>query len=561
MNYSKFFKKLIVKRDFKPVKGQMGGFEHFFQCHLPLYGSMFLLFVLCSAGLFSIVYYIETKQHVETLKDDPFVSAIRVEDASERKEFDQLKTTLFYDENRNRFIRTEPNENPERHKQIQKQAQNNTHIIPVVKAVLPYKRTGLLFFEKNVNEKPDYRFGVITLPVLDQSSDTKAGQINKWIQKQLIYNNNLYFNIHNYKTGIIISNACLKRLKYEGLPENIRFLYRETPLLKSRKKRGIYHSSKLSSDEKYEFTMEIPVVNIAKSLPGEDAIVSEQCYELVIKKNLLNSSLPANSLWIKYNSDNRQVIEKHIIPQIMQKYDAKESTHDAQNKRLIIRFKIDGSPSIFALNKYIDQLKKAQNIFFETTTHRVLPAIESPLKAPDSRVSGAFVFLNNHSGILKRTDQLIRILKEDKKMLVDSHQMMTLKKYQNDLYTFFKSAIYFGLCIGGIIFLFIFITFNLLLQTKMHDIGMMKAMGATSSVIRKIYKLEAFYMIFYPLCLSIFTIFCYNFFVPAFQLSIDLILYILIFSISIILCALWGAKIAVRHVVAQAPCKLISYRT
>ncbi|KPA14150.1 membrane protein containing DUF214, permase predicted, partial [Candidatus Magnetomorum sp. HK-1] len=252
------------------------------------------------------------------------------------------------------------------------------------------------------------------------------------------------------------------------------------------------------------------------------------------------------------------VIENHIIPQIKHKYDSTESTIE---KHFEIKFKSNKRPSIYSLNKYIDQLRESHKIPLEITIHRMLPSIESPLKEPESRVSGAFVFLNNNPVILNNIDQLIRVLKENERMLVDSHQMMTLKKYQNDLDKLFQNAVYFVLCIAGIILLFIIVTFNLLLQTKMHDIGMMMAMGASSFVVRKLYTIEAFHMIFWPLCLSIATIICYNFYLPTFFITKKLILYMLTFSFIVTILAVVGAKFAVRHVVSQPPCKLISYRT
>jgi len=532
MHFMNNFRKIIINRDFRPVSGS----DHFFQCYLPMIGSIILLSILCFAGMMSIAIFIDTLDYVKSLEDDPFASAISIDDPYRtRAEFLNLKKNLYFNKVTKRFL-----------------GEKQSNCINVIEDVIPYKRFQIFLMPKDSIKLPNNFSIALQIPYdISNSNNNKSSKVHKWINENLIFDHNNYFKSGNRFSGIILSHGCYSQLCYKSLPDTIRIV--------SAMDTVPFMNSNVPTINNYlKHTYEIPVINVGKNLPGNDALVVEPFYDYVIKQKQLKSSRKVNAVTFLYDEKNKNSIYTRIVPELKHAFRISESKMIPQSVGCRIKFHDNKRPTIYKLHK---ELWKLKNKYPKLDLKYNLSLNQSDYQEKPSRINGAFVFVNKDTDLLEHIDQLVRILKYKEEIIVDSHQVMTLKRYRKDLDKLTLFTLSFLCFILIIMFLYIFITFCMLLQSKMHEIGMIMAMGASQYSIRKIYSVEAYILIIIPIIISFILMMITNYYMNIVSLTTFFFLYLTVFSFTCIVFAYWGSRFAIKKVVSRSPSKLISYRS
>ena len=557
------FFKIVVKRDFDPIRGQKSYAQHFFQCKLPIWGSWAVLFILCFIGILCLGFHGGIKAHLEQMEKNPFASAIRIEGAFKRKHLNNLKNKLFFNTDQKTLVIGQKDKKKE---------------IPVIKAVYPFNQISLKFLDKSgVNIiKDDY--DVLSVKVVNESQDEIKGHdsdllIQDWIEKSLYKKDGYFKNNEGEKinNGIILSSSFFKELGYSNFNQNskitIKFLSLggKNNILEDRARAQKDIWAPLNDKEKIQYIVEIPLINVSDHLPGGDAIVTETFYNALTRGKFFNPCKSVEHFYINllepYDLNTQKIIEDWANRNFQLKY--LRNLYFSSNKRFI---KVQFTNISFDKN-FIKTTSKCNILLkFENLKKRIASEISIDFKEDfpmEEEGNGnyyyAFLYIQKNAEIMNKINELSRFLRNEFNSYIEDHQVQTLKKYRKDMHT--MNWILFGvfISIAMLMLIYIIVAFNLFLQTKLHNIGMMMSFGATSFIILWIYLFEALKLISYPLVLSaVFGIFIKYFFSNL--LYAQSFFYILTFAISVIFVALSGAWLASKHIISQSPHRLISYK-
>jgi ABC-type antimicrobial peptide transport system permease subunit len=168
----------------------------------------------------------------------------------------------------------------------------------------------------------------------------------------------------------------------------------------------------------------------------------------------------------------------------------------------------------------------------------------------------SYLYINKDQRILDNISKLIHFLKKRFQSYLDDNQVMTLIKYRKDMQR--MDAIFWWFFIGFVLLLitYIVVTFTLLLQTKRHQIGMFKSMGASSTKLILIYVYEALILIVISLTMAFLLSLC----VPAGEFYM-FNYYVLLYILCILILTISGAGFSAWQIVTRQPYQLISYQT
>jgi len=547
MNFYNYFINHVVNRDFKPVQGQQSKIQYFIQCRLHIWGSRLILFLLCLSGFIFIGIYNGLNNHLKKLEKDPFASAIKIYGSIKSSELGILKKHLFFDTENNKFV----DDNNKKKK---------PSYISVINGVFPFNTFNRIFIdnnEKNIKEK--YEVLSVNIYCHDNNQDLADKYIENWLKESLIFDNDFYEKKNeSLFDKIIISEQVYKEL-YKGLSkqEPIFFLTGSYDL--------IVNKNKLTDLEKMKYIDSMPLLNVIKKLPAGQAIVSEK-YNYYHNKGFFKPCKKIKYFYIKiFENLNRKFNEQdeeHITSWIYK-------TFGSHNIESIISN--DSEIKVVFWNKLTSKgSKKAEKCFIKMQFQELIKKykyIQLDFKEEASSVkiedyNEAFLYINKHHNIINNINGLIHFLKEKCGYIVEDHQVRTLGEFRKNIEK--MDLIFYPTLISIYVLLlfYILVTFSLLLQTKIHLIGMIKSMGAMTKTIRFIYLKEAFKLVIWPLlfafCVAISLIyvrFVTDNFLYQFNTN-----YVLIYIFSILIVSIFGAFFSVRNIASRPPSHLISYQ-
>jgi len=556
------FIKQIIKQDFNPISGGKTPLQHFFQCRLPVFGSMFILLLLCMTGMICLGIHGGVKKHFESLENDPFVSAIKINTRVYPEQLYQIAKHLFYDTQQNNFYIGECNENS----------------ISVIKGVYPFREIHFRFLKADGKTMTPVTHNVLSVKPESESKNTKQidDKIEQWILKQLIKPDKYFQKEQSYHVdpGIIISHSFLKLLGYtmEQLPETISISYNGRYSIMTDRKKDI--TIPLTNEDKIKYVVELPLINVANKLPAGNAIMTEGFINTISKNvSSYDPCKPIQFIEIIGNNLPKTKITKWAIDTF--DYFLDENVIFTQFDKTAIIKLADAPLNKDEHNRYLDTVAKCNIQIQFLKLQKEFPQLELninqdlPMKVQGNKsYECAFLYINKHHQILERLEDLLKKLRKDYLLTVEDYQVMTLKKYRDDMRRHNLTIGMIFLIIGLIIFFYLIVSFTLFMQTKMHKIGTMLAMGATSKLLIMIYIIEALLMISIPIVLS--SIICHTFhlYKPeqllGYDISTVLFHYDIFWEIGFItitiITALTGAFIAACHVIYQKPYKLITYK-
>jgi len=562
MYFSKNFFRIVINRDFDPIPGEKTRAQHYFQCKLPIWGSWLLLFILCLIGIICLGIHGGIKHHLNKIEKNPFASALRIEGSFSRAKLLALKEQLYF--------------NVSNHS-LEVSKQKKSDLIPVIKAVYPFNQIGLRFINTNGKSLLKHTHDVLSVKVQDNENNQDKTDIfmKEWISNSLL-KEDLYFESEDLseKNGIIISSSLFEKIGYKDFDEkksqNISFLAvsKGTNMLEKRAEKGQELFKELSETEKIKHVVSVPLVNVADHLPGGDAIITEKFYQLLTRSNFYDPCKSIEHFYIYFTDSYDVTVKNKIKEWALNSFGHSyiRELYFSPNKSFVkIRF------SNLSFNrKYADTCSKCNvkikfNQLLKIVNNKMILDFKEdiPIYEENSDMYYyAFLYINKNQHILENIQKLTYFLKNKFGSYIEDHQVMTLKKYRNDMKK--MNWIMFGvvISISVLIILYITVTFSLFLQTKIHNIGMMMSLGASSSIILLIYLFEALKLLAGPIVLSLlFGIFCsfFKYFYNDFIYSLS-IFYIIIFIFFVVISAICGAWLAARHIVSQSPYQLISYK-
>jgi len=565
MIYSLFFK-IAVERDFNPIKGHKTKVQHFFQCKFPLWGSFVILFVLCTLGVICIGVHGGIKSYLNDLENDPFASAIRIEGSYTRSQLNELKDKLYFNPIDGNFA-TEP--------------ANKKEYIQVFEAVYPFNIISIWFLDSSGKKIIPEPYEIFSVKIHNsKSKENKADKfIDKWIKKKLPDGTNYFTS--SCQVGMILSKSLFKRL---GFSENTKInnqlihfidMSQSHNLIEDRLAKGQNIEADVNENEKITDIISIPLVNVAEHLPGGNAIITEGMFFNLTKKDYFNPCKLMEHFYIKKKNNTISENENTTIHKwIRQFFDFMfiENIYEFPDKTSI-KLQFSSMPydkkqrkqyrkitSKCEIRIKFNELNKKLNNQFEIEFYDNIPTYYDET----DDYYNAFLYINRNSKLLDKIKDLTTLLKNTIHGNIIDHQAMTLRKYQHDMHKLNWIAGGMIISIGFLILLYISISFTLLLQTKMHKIGLMIAMGAASQSIRFIYLYESFLVMIRPLiCSFIFgPLICWLLenILTNFSYSFNLI-FIIFYGIALLLIAIIGAWAATNHIVKQWPFSLISYKS
>ena len=558
------FFRMIVNRDFNPIQGQKNSSLHFFQCRLPIWGSWIILFILCLTGLICLGVHGGIKNHLNVLESNPFASAIRIEGAFSRSRLMKLKTLLYFNTEKQVF---ETTQKPEPyHKKV-------------VQAVYPFNLISLRFLDRTGIQLLPETYDVLSVKVKQSSGRHKNtdDDIKQWMTNHL--NTGIFFSPYsddsiNY--GLIISKNLYHQMGYKQPFHQINYQLTASflsvdgkfNLLEDRAKNDRELWAPLTQSEKMRYVVNIPIINVAEHLPGGEALISEGCYDVLTKGKYFLPCKPVEHFYIKFQRpcaelDHRVTIQwanaafgKHVFHKPYLSPDKK--TIKFQFQDLSFNPKYRDITTQCHVQSQFQHLKSMIDIPLKIDFKDDPPTYSEKT----STYYYAYLYINKDQDILNNIQLLTRFIKNKFESYIEDHQVMTLKKYRSDMSRVNWIVFWVFLTIASLMLVYICVTFSLFLQTKMHNIGMMMSFGAPALLIKQIYMFESLKLAVIPLLISIvltLIIWAITSFMTHVMFALSapgVLLYICI----VLAAALSGAWFAVRHIVAQSPYQLISYK-
>jgi len=533
---------IVIKRNFFPTKGAKNRWQSFFQCKLPLLASWLILFFLCLIGVIVIGVYDGFNKVLQQNEKNPFTSSISIDGNFSQEELLNMKNQIFFNKNLCCF---------------QVREKISPDCIEVVKAVNKYniisptfiKQTGEPLFSKSID--------MLSMEV-DKKSD-----LTQWIQERLIGGNN-FFTL-NDQEGIIISQALLKKLGYtfNKLPENINIIdiHQLSEFIQKRNDENRQIDCKLSQKERIKYLIEIPLINVAKYLPG-DAIVPEEYHRRLIN----NYYFPCRNLNRFYMElSDKKIDEKMeiIISKLLKKMFPNEfkEIHVFPNKKKV---KVDfyNDNKVSKCNVKLMALELERQLALDKPLIIKFKFVRHDSNSKDKSYHSAYLYINKEDAIIQNIEKILPLIQKKYGSIGNINQIMTLRSYQNNIKRISKLMWCVLLTIGSLIGVYIILTFSLILQTKMNIIGVMMSFGASIRIIRCIYIIESIIMIIFPLIMSIFIgIFLDKYFGIKNYFDYYTNYYHLVYFFwGSLIISIVGVLLAVNHIVSQTPYQLISYR-
>ena len=542
------FTKTVLFRDFWPIKGQQESFEHFIQCKLYIYGSILILLILFFSGFRFLGTYNGLKKHLKSLEENPFASAILIKGSFQRTRLNNLKAGLFFNPKQQRFGE-----------------QNCEYCLPAIQAVYPYNIVHLHFLHENLSIIPD-TYEVITVKVPSElAQDNEADHyIQKWISGNLQMASEFFSSEENgVNRSMILSPELGSKLGYnsEALKAKPQIYFLDT-------KRDLIHDRKqgnhknlwgpLNESEKIKYSNHAQLLDVLKHFSGGDAIITEGFYYHLCKTYKFDPCGSVEHFYLKRQEGKFHASEIKTIKQWASDYfGANAMDHLPFLFGNEIKFQ-------FRSNAGDDQVNTKCNIRIglQTLSEKISNIVldfKEDMPAYDGqkmRYYYTYLYINKDQRILDNISKLIHFLKKRFQSYLDDNQVMTLIKYRKDMKR--MDAIFWWFFIGFILLLiaYIVVTFTLLLQTKRHQIGMFKSMGASSYKLIRLYVYEALILI----VISLFMAFLLSYWIPSGEFY-SYNNYIGLYIACILGLTIAGAGFSAWHIVTRQPYQLISYQT
>jgi len=541
----------VLKRDFAPIKGQQEPFEHFIQCRLHIWGSIIILLILFFSGFRFLGTYHGLKTHLQSLEENPFASAILIKGSFKRTRLNDLKEGLFF--------------NPQNQTFTEKTCDN---CIPAIKGIYPYNIVHLHFLHPDHSIFHD-TYEVLTVKVPNENSqDNEADYyIQNWISGNLQLGTDFFQPEEmGVNRSMILSPEMANKLGYDSnnpteTPPMIHFLDTRQDLIEDRKSAG--HPNlwgPLNETEMVKYTNHAQLFDILKQFSGGDAIITEGFYYHLCKKYSFDPCQSVDYFYLNRGDDQFSSSEIQTIQKWALTYFGKnviDPPYVFANHR---EFK-------FQFTSYADDQSKNTKCNIRLGLKELsqkIPDISLDFRDDTPSYDGekmlyyyTYLYINKDQRILDNISKLIHFLKKRFESYLDDNQVMTLIKYRKDMKR--MDAIFWWFFIGFVLLLttYIVVTFTLLLQTKRHQIGMIKSMGASSFKLIQIYVCEALILI----GVSLPTAFILSCLIPADEFYYSFSVYVLFYIVSILCLTIAGAGFSAWHIVTRQPYQLISYQT
>ena len=544
------FTRTVLFRDFWPIKGQQETFEHFIQCKLYIYGSILILLILFFSGFRFLGTYNGLRLHLNSLEENPFASAILIKGSFKRSILNALKEKLFFNPKEETFV-----------------VQNCEHYLPAIQAVYPYNTVHLNFLHEDLSIVQD-TYEVLTVKVPSAYTHTQENDADIYIQKWLSANlqsgpNFFDSEEEGINISMILSPELANKLGFNvsSLKSKaiINFLDIKQDIIHDRKK-GNHPDlwGPLNEAEKIKYSNHAQLFDILKKFSGGDAIMTEGFYYHLCKTYKLDPCMSVEHFFLKRTDGQFQSSDIKTINEWV-------SNHFGANtiEPPII---CNNSEIKFQFTAYFDSDTVDTKCFIRMALldlSKDMPNIALDFKKDMPKYDGekmryyyAYLYINKDQRILDNISKLIHFLKKRFQSYLDDNQVMTLIKYRKDMKR--MDTIFWWFCIGFILLLmtYIVVTFTLLLQTKRHQIGMFKSMGASSFKLIRLYIYEALILIVIALLLALILSTC----IPAGDFY-SYNYYIGLYIVSIMVLTMAGAGFSAWHIVTRQPYQLISYQT
>ena len=557
----------VIRRDFNPIKGQQTRWEYHFQCKLHLYGSTVILFLLFLSGFCFLATFNGMSEHLISLEENPFASAILIKGGLQRSRLNALKDQLFFNPKKNVFSEKECDD----------------CIVPAIKGVYPFNIVSLRFLDSDFSIF-DESYDVLTVKVPDQKSETNEADyyIKKWLTDNFQKGHQFFHSEKDaVNQSILLSPSLFKKFGFK--PDSINsennpsiFFLSPTKgrktIFQDREKAGNDQWTPLNSNEIITYTNKASLFNVSKRFLGGDAIITEGFYYHLFKQSSFDPRKSVEFFYINYsdgklNSNDERIIETWAYDTFGKNFINKP--YFSSNRREV-KIKFNPYMTIKDINTkcYIKRKLKILN--------NKISAISIDFKEDKARYDGqemmhdgqelmyyySYLYINKDPKILQNISKFIHYLKKKFNCIFDDNQVMTLIKYQKDMDR--MTQIFRVFFLGFIILLptYILVTFSLLLQVKRHQIGIFKSMGASTLKLICIYIYEAMLLIRLPLILSFGVSFGISFFIPEEELYYSInFLFIGLYVLAIVVLTIIGAGLSAKQIVSRQPYQLISYQT
>lgn len=490
------------------------------------------------------------KNHLKSLEENPFASAILIKGSFQRTRLNKLKAGLFF--------------NPENQTFGELDCKS---CLPAIQAVYPYNTVHLYFIKEDFSILQD-TYELITVKVpsnYTQDHNEADHYIQKWISSNLQLGSDFFVSEEDgINRSMILSPELANKLGYNPdalkAKPTIYFLDTKQDLIHKRKK-GNHPNlwGPLDEIEKIKYSNHAQLFDVLKHFSGGDAIITEGFYYHLCKTYAFDPCQSVEYFYLRRSDGQFRSAEFKTINQWASKYFGSstiETPYLFGNKREI-KFQFKSYSDENHINTKCNiriglqtLSKKISNIVLDFKED--MPAYDGQ----QMRYYYTYLYINKDQRILDNISRLIHFLKKRFESYLDDNQVMTLIKYRKDMKR--MDAIFWWFCIGFILLLiaYIVVTFTLLLQTKRHQIGMFKSMGASSYKLIRLYVYEALILI----VISLFMAFLFSYWIPAGEFYSHNY-YVGFYIMSILGLTIAGAGFSAWHIVSRQPYQLISYQT
>jgi ABC-type antimicrobial peptide transport system permease subunit len=332
-------------------------------------------------------------------------------------------------------------------------------------------------------------------------------------------------------------------------------------ILQHRAEKSIGENQPLSDAEKMIYVKDFNLINTSNHhLPKFDAIITEKEYYQLFKADYYKPCKFIDFFYII--SENQSIDQKEIDEWAFKHFEYNfDLTTNNDQHFAIIRFKSNGhemSKRCNIINNFFELKDKDQFLkldFSKSDAYELVP--------DDNVYYNSFLYLNNVPDIINNIETISRSLIQEYQCPIEDGQAITLQKLRKNSRILKGFSIIVVTSILISLLFYICMTFTLFIQTRIHMIGMMKSMGATSRSIIWIYIYESLKLIAPSLifalviawavqhgCYLILTDIVYVFHYPAVMISVA----------AIFLITTLGALLAAWHVVSRPPYELLSYQ-
>jgi len=543
------FVKQVIIRDFIPIKGQQSRFDFFFNLQLHTLCSFFIFLLLILSGFVFLGLYNGINEHLISLEEDPFASAIKINTSVTRQQLNILQKQLFFDTKKNFFV-----------------IEKSDNTIPVINAIYPYNKLSLHFLKADGKSIFEDTYDVLSVRIPNKKYQLNEADcyIKNWVTKNLCMSKEFFpSEDEGVKNNIILSQSLYKKIGFKTNDINKLPIYFLSVGKYNIEDRDGNFLRPLSQDEKIKYVNKATLFDVATLTPGGDAIISEGFY-YNLKQGYYDTAKPMYLFYIKINKGVfEKKDKKHIDNWAYTNFDKEciEKPRLTFNKKMV---KIQFHP---CLKKEINTKYNIKSKFKKLK--KILPDIvldfkeEPPIYLEqEDKYYYAFLYINKHPKIIDNISGLAHFL--EKKFIgdVDDQQVITLRKYRKDMDRMKAISKLFLGNIFVLLLLYIIVTFSLLLQNKRHHIGMIKSMGASTLKIISIYILESFILTLIPLLLSLFICILLEFDI----LNMSDIIYsinvnwFIKYILAIAGVTLIGSFISAIYIASRYPYQLIAYR-